>query len=131
MQPIQSYLSILGIILIYIAMQTTYGPLKRLIQIVDPASTTNQNYVERLPTRFTELTDQKEQLQQSLANYRLIVQKDLLDSTLAQQFEVDSDSLNRIFEAVTLDSEVIVINVSGIQSNCCFLRICLLMRLVL
>lgn len=110
-------LSILGIILIYIAMVTTYSPLKKLIQTVDPASTTNQNYVERLSTRFTELTDQKEQLQQSLASYRLIVQKNLLDSTLAQQFEVDSDSLNRVFEAVTLDSEVLAINVSGIQSN--------------
>ena len=110
-------ISVLGILLIYIAMETTYGPLKRLIQTVDPASSDNRNYVERLSARFTELTNQKEQLQQSLASYRLIVQKDLLDSTLAQQFEVDSDSLDRVFDAVTSDSEVLVLNVSGIQNN--------------
>jgi len=106
-------LSVLGIVLVWLAMSMTYKPLNSFIRSIAPSSHRGQNYFELLSENFSDLRLQKQQLQKNLDNYRTFVQKDLMGSVLTQQFAVSPAVLDRIFEAVSPSGLVLVVKVSG------------------
>ena len=63
-------LSILGILLVYVAMLVTYRPLHRLMKNLGHESKENRRYLEVLSKTYSELNSQKAQLEQALADYR-------------------------------------------------------------
>ena len=114
---IHSYLSLLalsvvGIVAVYIAMLFTYRPLHRLVQSLTHNPTGERNYLELLSRNYSDLNDRNLQLQQSLADYRDFVHKDLLGSILTQQFSVDPGSLDQILGALSHSREVMAVKVA-------------------
>lgn len=75
-------LSVISLVLIFLAMRTTYLPLHKLIQKIAPSTPTEKSYTDALESTFTELTTEKKTLQKKLDSYRLFMQKSLLDSII-------------------------------------------------
>jgi len=72
---VHSYLSmlglgLLGVCLVYVAMLFTYRPLHRLMEALGHETGRHQNYLEVISKNYSELIQQKAQLEQSLAEYR-------------------------------------------------------------
>ena len=63
-------LSVLGIVLVHVAMGFTYRPLQRLVQSLGHEPQENRRYLEFLSKNYSELNSQKRQLEQTLAEYR-------------------------------------------------------------
>jgi len=63
-------LSLLGIGVVYVAMLFTYRPLKRLVKKLGHEAGRHQNYLELISDNYSQLSQQKEQLENSLAEYR-------------------------------------------------------------
>jgi len=78
-------LSIVGFLLILLAMRITYTPLYKLTQKVIPNPDPRQGYLTQLESAFSETRVQNALLQDTLENYRSSVQKALLDSVATSQ----------------------------------------------
>ncbi len=63
-------LSVLGILVVYVAMLFTYRPLQRLAKNLGHETGRHQNYLELISKNYSALSDQKAQLEQTLAQYR-------------------------------------------------------------
>ncbi len=73
---VHSYLSMLGlglvgICLVYAAMLLTYRPLHRLMETLGHETGRNQNYLEVISRNYSSLIQQKAELEQMLAAYRM------------------------------------------------------------
>jgi len=71
-------LSILGFLLILLAMRITYTPLHKLTKKIIPNPDPRQGYLSQLESAFSETQGQNELLKDTLENYRSSVQKALL-----------------------------------------------------
>ncbi len=89
-------LCVVGFLLILFAMRITYLPLHRLTQKVVPASDSKRSYVEQLDSAFSEAAKQNQLLSSKLDNYRLAIQKSLLDSLITSEGTEKSSSLPNI-----------------------------------
>lgn len=87
-------LSGLGFLLIALAMRITYLPLHRLTQKLVPDANTMQGYLGQLESAFSEAEGQKQLLTQKLENYRLSIQKTLLDSLVIARYPGDTNALD-------------------------------------
>lgn len=87
-------LSGLGFLLIALAMRITYLPLHRLTKKLVPDANTRQGYLGQLESAFSEAEDQKQLLMQKLENYRLSIQKTLLDSLVIARYPGDTNALD-------------------------------------
>ena len=105
-------LSLVGFILIYVAMQLTYRPLRRLVTAVIREPGKEKNYLALLQENYSELSGRNLELQQRLAGYRQFVQRDLLGSILTQQYSLDHSTLDRLFEALSNAWRVVAIMLS-------------------
>lgn len=63
-------LSLVGLILVYVAMMFTYRPLQRLVKNLGHDAGRNQNYLELISRNYRDLMSQKAELEQALAEYR-------------------------------------------------------------
>ncbi len=63
-------LSLLGVVLVYIAMRFTYRPLLQLMKNLGYETGRHQNFLEMISRSHSELIDQKEKLEKALAEYR-------------------------------------------------------------
>lgn len=109
-------LSILGIILVYGAMCATYRPLQKLTQTLAPATNT-KNHLEILSQNISQLHSQKQQLQESLQNYRTFFQKELLGSSLSSQHAIEPAVLDRIFSAASESDQLLVVKTACGQKS--------------
>lgn len=78
-------LSLVGIVLVYVAMLFTYRPLHRLIKNLGHETGRHQNYLELISRNHSELISQKAQLEKALAEYR---------ESLAQLTQQDAEALD-------------------------------------
>ncbi len=101
-------LSLVGFGLMILAMRITYLPLHRLTQRIVPNASNRQGYLNQLESAFTASEDQKQLLKSKLEDYRVSIQKSLLDTLVISQYPgttsaLDMDQLfdrsahNRIF----------------------------------
>lgn len=89
-------LSIVGFLLILLAMRITYTPLHKLTKKIIPNPDPRQGYLIQLESAFSETQGQNELLQITLENYRSSVQKALLDSVASSQQPNSFSSLSDI-----------------------------------
>ena len=89
-------LSIVGFLLILLAMRITYTPLHKLTKKIIPNPDPRQGYLVQLESAFSETQGQNELLQDTLANYRSSVKKALLDSVATAQQPNSFSSLSDI-----------------------------------
>lgn len=75
-------LSVVGLFLILFVMRFTYLPLHKLTQKIVPNPNARQNYLHQLDAAFSESERQNKLLHEKLDNYRLSIQKSLLNSML-------------------------------------------------
>ena len=78
-------LSITGFLLIFLAMRITYLPLHKLTQKLVSNSDSRKGFLEQLDQAFSEAKEQNQLLTEKLNNYRLSIQKSLLDSVVTAQ----------------------------------------------
>lgn len=93
-------LSLLGMVLILLAMQLTYWPLHKLTQKLLPSSKDNTNYVKQIDQAFTDVLSENQQLRQKINSYRVSIQKSLLDSIVEDHDLLESNtpaSIDRLF----------------------------------
>ena len=64
------FLSLFGIMLVYVAMQFTYRPLHQLVKNLGHNPQSHQNYLELISRNHRELLSQKAELEQTLSEYR-------------------------------------------------------------
>lgn len=76
-------LSIIGILVILSSMRNTYLPLKKMTHKLVAAPDFSQEYLAQLEQVFTESAEQNRQLTNKLDEYRLSVQKHILDSIVS------------------------------------------------
>ena len=84
-------LSIVGFFLILLAMRITYLPLHRLTRKIASYPDTRMDYVELLDKTFCKAEEQNQKLRDKLDNYRLFMQKSLLDDILSSQYAGEAD----------------------------------------
>ena len=89
-------LSILGFLLILLAMRITYTPLHKLTKKIIPNPDPRQGYLSQLESAFSETQGQNELLKDTLENYRSSVQKALLDSVASSRQPNSFSSLSDI-----------------------------------
>ena len=106
-------LSAMGLLMILMVMRITYLPLHRLTQKVVFNPDSRQSYLNQLDEAFSKVAQQKELLQEKLSNYRLSIQKSLLDSMLAPA----SDSPHNLAESSPAPSTDILPNIDQFFDN--------------
>lgn len=79
-------LSVIGFLLVVLAMWITYLPLHRLTQKIVPNADRTQGYLNQLESAFSEAENQNQLLKGKLENYRLSMQKSLLDAIVITQY---------------------------------------------
>lgn len=87
-------LSAIGFLLILFAMKITYLPLHKLTLKIIPNSDLKQGYLEQLDYAFSEVQEQNHLLKNKLDNYRLSMQKSLLDSVITSRLPKDANNSN-------------------------------------
>ena len=87
-------LSIVGFLLVLLAMRITYLPLHRLTQRIVPNADSRQGYLNQLESAFSAAETQNQLLKGKLDNYRLSMQKSLLDSIVIAQYPGATASLD-------------------------------------
>lgn len=87
-------LSILGFTLVIIAMRITYLPLHRLTQKIVPNPDRKRGYIYQIESAFSEAKSQNEQLKEKVENYRLSLQKSLLDTIAVANSQSAASSLD-------------------------------------
>ncbi len=78
-----SLLGILGFVLLLFAMQITYRPLHKITKLVSKDFTPQEDYIEQLNNAFCSSNNDIQKLQTKLKDYRLFMQKSLLDSIIS------------------------------------------------
>lgn len=86
-------LSIVGFILIHIAMRSTYIPLHRLAEKILPPSFREDKYVDQLDTAFETITNEKELMERKFQKYQLSIKKSLLDTVLTSSYSEPNSEL--------------------------------------
>ena len=104
-------LSILGILVVYVAMLFTYRPLHRFVRTVIREPGKESNYLELLRTNYSNLTGRNLQLQKSLAGYREFVHKSILGSLLTQQYSLNPGQIDQIFEYISRAQKVMAVKI--------------------
>lgn len=90
-------LSLVGFLLIFIAMKLTYAPLHRFTSKIAGNHTSGKGDLERLEQSFLETRNLNKQFQDKLESYRVFMQKSLFESNLMVDNSMASDDL------ITLD----------------------------
>ena len=93
-------LSLIGMMLIILAMRITYWPLHKLTKKLLPSASPHGNYVEQIDTAFTNVYSENQRLQQKIDSYRLSMQKSLLDSIVTDHALVSENnpaSIDQLF----------------------------------
>ena len=78
-------LSILGFVLVLLAMRITYLPLRKLTLKIIPDADSRHGFLNQLESAFSEAESRNQLLQGKLENYRVSLQKSLLGSVLFSQ----------------------------------------------
>ena len=78
-------LGIVAFLLILLSMRITYLPLHRLTQKFVPGSDTRQSYLSQLDNAFSQVYQQNRLLNDKLENYRLSIQKSLLNAIVSSK----------------------------------------------
>ena len=79
-------LSIVGFLLVFLAMRITYLPLHRLTKKLVPDADSSKGYLNQLENAFSDAETQNQALKNKLENYRRSMQKSLLDSVVITQY---------------------------------------------
>lgn len=87
-------LSLVGFLLVILAMRITYLPLQRLTRKIVPDANSRQGYLNQLESAFSRAELQQRLLRKKLDNYRLSIQKSLLDTLVFAQYPGAADSLD-------------------------------------
>lgn len=87
-------LSLVGFLLVILAMRITYLPLQRLTRKIVPDANSRQGYLNQLESAFSQAELQQRLLRKKLDNYRLSIQKSLLDTLVFAQYPGAADSLD-------------------------------------
>lgn len=112
-------LSLIGFSLVLIAMRITYLPLHRLTQKIIPDADVKQGYLNQLESAFTEAESQNHKLKEKLENYRLSMQKSLLDTIAAVHHPDAAVSLDidQLFDA-TARNMLYIVSMSDPSASC-------------
>lgn len=86
-------LSIFGFMLVILAMRITYVPLHRLTKKIVPDADRKLGYINQLEDAFTQAQTENEKLKEKVENYRLSMQKSLLDTIAVQNTSGDASSI--------------------------------------
>lgn len=107
-----SFLGLLGILVIWLAMQMTYAPLHKLTAKLVDRSVQGKGYIEQLDQVFTTVLSEKELLQAKIDKYHLTMQKSILDSILSgsQAEQATPINIDHFFDAGP-DSRIYVLRV--------------------
>ena len=89
-------LSIVGFLLILLAMRITYLPLHRLTKKVIPDADSRKGYINQLESAFSDAECQNRLLKDKLENYRRSMQKSLLDALVITQYPGTDSPLSDI-----------------------------------
>jgi len=76
-------LGMVGLLVILYSMRNTYLPLKKMTQKLVAVPDSNQEYLDQLEQVFTEAEERNRQLTKKLNEYRLSMQKSILDSIVS------------------------------------------------
>lgn len=111
-------LSAIGLIMIVLAMRTTFLPLHKLTRKLVSSTDTNQSYTRLLENVFYEISSEKQSLQEKLNSYRAFVQKSLLDSVISNTtFGVnDNIDLDILFDKQTVQ-HIYIIKIHGDETS--------------
>lgn len=112
-----SFLGLLGILVIWLAMQMTYVPLHKLTAKLVDRPVQGKGYIEQLDQVFTTALSEKELLQAKIDKYHLTMQKSILDSILSgsQAEQATPINIDHFFDAGP-DSRIYVLRV-GFQGK--------------
>lgn len=115
--PVISFLGLLGILVIWLAMQMTYAPLHKLTAKLVDRPVQGKGYIEQLDQVFTTALSEKELLQAKIDKYHLTMQKSILDSILSdsQAEQATPINIDQFFDAGP-DSRIYVLRV-GFQGK--------------
>ena len=89
-------LGILCFFLIFLVMRITYLPLHKLTQKLVEAPDYKHSYIKQLDEAFSESANENQHLKAKLEDYRLSIQKSLLDSVLSSQSRTNVTELPNI-----------------------------------
>ena len=78
-------LSVLGFLLVILAMRITYLPLYKLTQKIIPMADSKRSYINQLDQAFTDVSYENQLLIDKLENYRLSIQKSLFEDIVVSQ----------------------------------------------
>ncbi|MBQ8813713.1 MAG: AraC family transcriptional regulator [Lachnospiraceae bacterium] len=92
-------IGVVGFFLILLAMRITYLPLSHLTKKLVADSDTRMDYLELLDQTFSRTEQENQQLKCKLDNYRLSMQKSLLDTVLSPQ-QGDKASEKMVFNII-------------------------------
>lgn len=108
-------LAVVCFFLILLAMRITYVPLYRLTQKLVPNLNSRQSFLKQLEYTFSDIGKQNQDLKDKLENYRISMQKSLLDSILVSQHTDMTMALPNIdqFFDMDLDKEIFIIRISA------------------
>ena len=96
-------MGILGMLLAFLCMHTTYSPLRKLTKriVADPNS--KEEYIAQLDKAFNSTISENELLQTRLDKYRLSMQSSILDSIFTDGKQNKQNHLNNIDQFFTAD----------------------------
>lgn len=101
---------LIGIVLIILSMRITYIPLRRLAWKVTLEKETQMDFLKLLDDSFRKVDEQNRQLKSKLNNYRISMQKSLLDSVFSNQSTMLN--IDKLFDAEE-NNEIYVIHLAS------------------
>lgn len=96
---------IIGIVLILIGMDITYKPLYKLTKKITKSPDPSSSYLKQLDHAFSAVISENHDLQNKIEQYRMSMQKSILDSVMTQSVSLHSDSCENIDQFFTADSD--------------------------
>lgn len=93
-------IGVLGILLILWGMRQTYWPLHKLTKKLVENPNPEGSYVEQIDQAFTSAVTENQQLQSKVDNYRIAMQKSILDSIISESnndAKVSIDNIDQLF----------------------------------
>ncbi|MBO5071059.1 MAG: helix-turn-helix transcriptional regulator [Roseburia sp.] len=92
-----------GMLLVFFATRSTFMPLLRLTRKIVDKPDPSQNYFEQLDQAFENSVQQNRTLQEKLDNYKLSMQKSILDSIVSSNQPADAAALPDIDQFFNMD----------------------------
>lgn len=96
---------VIGIILILIGMDITYKPLYKLTKKITKSPDPSNSYLKQLDHAFSAVISENQDLQNKIEQYRMSMQKSILDSVMTENASLHSEGYGNIDQFFNADSD--------------------------